>query len=184
MDTWNPTRAIGLDVSLTGTGIANTTGWSTTIGQKNITTLPVQERARAIKTLAAKILLEIGTPDLVVIEAPSYASKGGGAHERSGLWWWLVERIASWESTELVEVPPSLVKKYATSRGNASKEQMVDAVARRYPQYETGGDNNQCDAVVLAAMGADYLGHPITDMPKTHQDALLKVAWPELEVAR
>ncbi|MFC9941227.1 hypothetical protein [Nocardiopsis alba] len=118
----NPTRVVGLDVSLTGTGVANTNGWSASIGQKNITTLPTQERARAIKKLADKILLEIGAPDLVVIEGPSYASKGGGNHERSGLWWWLVERIASWESTELVEVPPSLVKKYAIGKGQASKE--------------------------------------------------------------
>lgn len=184
MDTCNPARVIGLDASLTGTGIADTNGWSTAIGEKGLTTLPLQERARAIKTLAAKILLEVGIPDLVVIEGPSYSSKGGGAHERSGLWWWLVERVASWESTQIVEVPPSLVKKYAVGKGQAPKEQMVDAVARRFPHYETGGDNNQCDAVVLAAMGADYLGHPVVDMPKTHRDALAKVAWPELEVAR
>jgi crossover junction endodeoxyribonuclease RuvC len=176
-------RVVGIDASLTGSGIASTAGWCTTIGAPGVTTLPVAERADAIKTLAAKILLELGTPDLVLIEGPSYSSKGGGGHERSGLWWWIVERVASWETTAIAEVPPSLVKKYATGKGQAKKEQMVDAVARRFPWFETKGDNNQVDAVVLAAMGADYLGTPLAPMPATHRSALDKVAWPEAAVA-
>lgn len=37
------------------------------------------------------------------------------------------------------------------------------------------------DALVLAAMGADHLGQPLTPMPATHRTALNGVQWPDQE---
>ena len=39
-------------------------------------------------------------------------------------------------------------------------------------------NNNEADALVLAAMGADHLGAPLVDLPQTHRAALDAVQWP------
>ena len=52
------------------------------------------------------------------------------------------------------------------------------AAARRFPDVEVT-NNNEADALVLAAMGARHLGRPIDDMPKSHLTALDAVRWPE-----
>jgi crossover junction endodeoxyribonuclease RuvC len=67
---------------------------------------------------------------------------------------------------------------YATGKGTAGKGAVVDAVARRLPAWPTEGDDNAADAVILMAAGRDWLGHAITDMPKTHRAALDKAIWP------
>ncbi len=69
---------------------------------------------------------------------------------------------------------------YATGKGVGGKAAVIDAVARRWPQYETRGDNNMCDAIVLAAMGADWAGQPMAAMPAANRKALDKVVWPEM----
>jgi crossover junction endodeoxyribonuclease RuvC len=69
---------------------------------------------------------------------------------------------------------------YATGKGNAAKGAVIDAVTRRFPDWATEGNDNAADAVALMAAGRDWLGHPITDLPKTHRAALDKATWPTL----
>jgi crossover junction endodeoxyribonuclease RuvC len=126
-----------------------------------------------------RITEQIGTPDLVVMETPAFSRSGGGAHERAWLWWELYGYLATHH------IPTALMGTgqrctYATGKGNASKEAVVDAVARRWPAWETQGDNNLADAVVFMAAGLDWSGHPITAMPKTHRAAIDKATWPNL----
>lgn len=177
---------IGLDPSLTGTGIASSRGWVEVIGYKKartkdpgITQLPHLARLTAMKTVLAAITCGIGTPDLVVMETPAFSRSGGGAHERAWLWWELYRYLANHD------VPTGLMGTgqrctYATGKGAASKEAVVDAVARRWPAWQTAGDNNAADAVVFMAAGRDWLGNPLTDMPKTHRAAIDKATWPTL----
>jgi crossover junction endodeoxyribonuclease RuvC len=73
---------------------------------------------------------------------------------------------------------PNHRMQYATGKGAATKNLIVDAVARRWPTWPTNGDDNAADAVVLMAAGRDWLGHPLTTLPKTHRDALDKAIWP------
>ena len=80
----------------------------------------------------------------------------------------------------MLVVPASSRAKYATGRGNAGKDEVLLAVSRRYPHAPIV-NNDQADAVALAAMGARLLGEPIEDsLPKTHLDALAKLAAPEI----
>ncbi|MET8864641.1 hypothetical protein ABZW11_17025 [Nonomuraea sp. NPDC004580] len=175
-----PPRVVGLDISLTGTGIACSAGWCDAIGLPGITSLPLARRDAALDQLAYDITQHIGpTTGLVVIEAPAYSRSGGGAHERSGLWWRVVHRLLRWD-IPVVEVNPGHRSTYATGKGNASKTAVVDAVARRWPAWQTHGDDNAADAVVLMAMGLDALGHPLVDLPKAQRDALTKITWPEV----
>lgn len=169
----------GLDVSLTGTGVASSLGWCELIGQKAITGMPLPDRLSAVDRLKQRILNTVGAPDLVVIEAPAFSRTAGGSLERSALWWLLVSSLYA-RDIPVAQVFPQTRMRYATGKGAASKSAIVDAVARRWPMFDTGGNDNLADAAVLATMGADYLGHPLADVPQTHRLALKTVNWPDI----
>lgn len=169
---------VGIDPSLTATGIASTVGWCHVIGRTGITTLPLVDRIHAVDVLLDGIKSHIGRPDLVVIEQPAFSRTSGGALERHALYWLIVRALRRAE-IPVAEVTARGRMRYATGKGAATKSAVVDAVARRFPGYETGGNDNLADAVVLAAMGADHLGHPLTPMPATHRAALDGVQWPD-----
>jgi hypothetical protein len=178
-------RVIGLDLSLTGTGVASSLGWCERIGDDGITTIEaLPERVRALESLRGRVLAAIGqNVDLVVIEQAAYSRSGGGAVERAWLWYEVVSYLLR-KSVPVATVITGTLKRYATGagvrKGSSTKGAVIDAVARRWPGYETGGDDNLCDAVVLTAMGADHLGHALAPMPKNHRAALDAVQWPEV----
>ncbi len=171
---------VGLDISITGTGLACSAHPHThLIGKKNLTTTPIKFRVQLLADLRAEILTwtKAQNPTLVAIEEPAYSRSGGGAVERHYLYIAVIAGLVN------ADIPVAVVNsskriKYALGKGSGSKTAIADAVARRFPAYETGGNDNRCDAVILAAMGADYLGHPIATMPKAHRDALEGVQWP------
>ncbi|WP_432185435.1 hypothetical protein [Streptomyces tendae] len=181
-----PPLVVGVDPSLTGTGIASSNGWVEVHGYKRprakdpgITQLPHPERIQAMRDLLALVTTTIGYPDLAVIELPAVSRSGGGAHERGWFWWQLYHHLT------LNEVPVALMAPnaralYATGKGNAAKGAVIDAVSRRYPAWTTDGNDNAADAVALMAAGRDWLGHPLTQLPKTHRAALDKATWPTL----
>lgn len=167
----NP-RVIGCDLSLSGTGLGSNAGWTVTL--KPPAKLRGHER---MAWLLEQIASYTRGADLVVIEGPSYGSQAGqaGHHERAGLWWLVTHRL--WVAGQpLAVAPPKSVKKFATGNGNAGKDSMMLAAARRFPDFD--GDNNACDALFLAALGADHLGVPMVVMPQAHRVALDGVAWP------
>jgi Holliday junction resolvasome RuvABC endonuclease subunit len=172
-------RVIGADLSLTASGIASTLGWTDLIGTNGITKLPAWERSDNITTLAHQIADLAKSANLVVIEQVSAAKAYGGASERAGLFW-EVARLLRGRGIPFAEATPAQLKLYATGKGQCPKGTVIDAVARRWPAFETKGDDNLCDAVVLCAMGADHLGAPLADVPKAHRAALGKIAWPEV----
>lgn len=181
-----PPTVIGIDPSLTGTGIASSDGWVNVIGYKKtrakdpgITQLPHPQRIRAMRTLANQILDRIYLPDLIVMELPAVSRSGGGAHERGWLWWHLYSELTQ-TNLPIGLMAPNARALYATGKGTAAKGAVIDAVTRRFPAWTTEGNDNAADAVALMAAGRDWLGHPITDLPKTHRAALDKATWPTL----
>lgn len=168
-------RVLGLDLSLTCTGIAGP-GWTDTI------TPPAALRGaeRMLWIRAALLDDYLAGAGLVVVEGPSYGSQAGqrGHHERAGLWW-LIRCALHNLDVPVAVVPPAALKRYATGRGNASKADMLLAAARRFPWFD-GSTADEADALWLAAMGADHLGHPLADMPATHRAALAGVEWPAI----
>lgn len=169
-----PPRVLGLDLSLTASGLAGN-GYADTIKP------PAKLRDVARLDWIRREILDryLYQIDLAVMEGPSYGSarqSQSGHHERAGLWW--VVRVAiEHNGVPLAIVSPKGRAKYATGNGNAGKDDVVREVARRFDWFE--GDNNAADALILAAMGADHLGVPMATMPATHRVALDAVAWPE-----
>jgi crossover junction endodeoxyribonuclease RuvC len=159
-------KAVGLDLSLTSTGVAVATPNGAITDR--ITSKPVPNATHA---------------DLVIIEGPSYGSTTPHQHDRAGLWWLVVADLRNL-AYQVVEVPPSTRMRYATGRGNANKDDVLSAVIRRYPHVDVNG-NDEADALILAAMGARHLGLPLEGkvlagpiLPLTHLAAMDAVHWP------
>ena len=188
-------RIIGVDLSLTSTGVAvidTVDGQLLDITLRTITSKPTKAKDATTSLHDRAVRLDrierdlfegplFGHFDLAVIEAPSYGSSNGGKHERSGLWWAVVRRLKD-QVGAVAEVPPSSRMKYATGSGQADKDKVLAAVIRRYPHVPVDG-NDQADALLLAAMGARHLDQPVEDsLPITHLAAMDKVEWPSVNV--
>jgi crossover junction endodeoxyribonuclease RuvC len=178
---------IGLDLSLTSTGLAwagiddgalvvTRTHRIRSTGTKDA---PLGDRHGRLRKLVGDLCHVIGYVDLLVVEAPSFGSVHGSQHDRSGLWWLTLDRIhEDGRARNVVEVPPTCRAKYATGKGNASKDQVLAAAVKRFHDWDITG-NDVADAVILAAMGARHLGHPIDQMPAAHLTAMDAVRWPD-----
>jgi len=186
--------AIGLDLSLTAAGIATPAGLRTT-GEKGKIGASLADRRGRISRQTTRILDAVigeagvtwspfpdsGNPPMVVaLESPAQHAKTPGQHDRSGLWWRVVHELSAWPDVYVCEVGIAALKKYATGKGNAGKDEVLAAVVRRYSDHQVA-DNNQADALVLRAMVADHYGAPLAEVPARHREALSSVAWPVLE---
>lgn len=178
-DTGTTPHVIGLDLSLTSTGIASSRGWTERITSKGHRGDTYQQRWERLIAIGVAVDDLTRGADLVVIEAPSYGSVGSGTFDRSGLWWLVVDRLLS-RQINTVAVPPTVRCRYATSKGNASKDAVLAAAVRRFPAYDIDG-NDIADAVWLMALGMDAIGHQLAVMPESHHIAVASVAWPDIE---
>lgn len=170
-------RVIGLDLSLTATGVIAADGTLLTVSpRKNLLGAD-----RLITMREAILSAALGTdfdPDLAVIEGPAYSrALGVGHHEAAGLWWQVVCTLRSAEIPVAV-VAPTALKKYATGKGNATKPDMRMALYKR-AELDLK-DDNQVDAYWLRAMGLDHFGCAPVWLPLAQRDALDKVRWPEV----
>lgn len=183
-------RIVGIDTSLTGTGVARIVDGKVDtkiIGSKGGAQDGLAMRTERLRSLVKRILefaLEGHDPNadgplpLFLIEQPAYSKTQGHMHDRSGLWWLTVHMLS--KQGLVVEVVPGSLKRYITGKGNASKDQVLTDVVRAYPDVYVS-DNNVADALVLAAMGARQLGRPIEPArARITATALEGVRWPQI----
>lgn len=183
------TTVVAFDLSLTSTGTARIMGRhglppevkSIDVGDVKSKPGPASETTIARRSIRLRrIVTELyglaEGADLVLVEGPSFASQGKGTWDRAGLWWLTVGRLTG-AGLNVVEVPPSSLKQYATGKGNAAKDAVLAAVVRRYPHVPVEG-NDQADALVMAAMGARFAGFPIEEsLPQNQLRAMSGVRW-------
>ncbi len=177
-------RIVGLDLSLTATGVAHDFGTAT-----------LTSRAKGAERLAVLLHLagslcgfkfhdydaapEFSAADLVVIEGYSMGTARQSSHahglgELGG-----VVRLALFEAgIAYVDVAPASLKKYATGKGNASKDEVYGEAIRRLGY--AGKSNDEADALWLRAMALDAYGEPPVTMPALNRSALTAVHWPAL----
>ena len=162
-------RVIGLDLSITATGIADIDGMTSTVGGK-----ASRGDARLIDICLAVLAEKAIGCQLAVIEGLAVHGPGGAmaAAQVMGA----VKITLMQAQVRYVEVPPSSLKKYATGKGNATKADMAVALYKR-AGLELANDN-EVDAWWLRAMGLHHLGHPAVDLPTAHTDTLAKITWP------
>lgn len=175
---------VGIDLSLTATGLAEynlDTGLfqCETFGTKGKRSDTYAMRGDRISGMAEHIVnwATAGErdPSLVVVEGPSYGSQNGSQHDRSGLWWLVVSELLARDIPVLV-VPPRTRAKYATGNGNSGKDVVLAHVIEQYGDFMDEcriANDNEADAVAMAAMGARYLGEPQEEsLPETNLAAM------------
>lgn len=177
---------IGLDSSLTSLGIA-TPDSADALRWKH------EDKGHArVEWLRAEVLDRSKHADLVVIEGPSYGSKMlPGQHETAGLWWILTHGLWRLGIPYAVASPHSRTIYATGSAFPAPKEHPKEKRARIAKGMvhtfvveqlgiwcEGGGKYDASDAMTLAAMGLDWLGHPLVTVPKQQRRALNGVHWP------
>jgi crossover junction endodeoxyribonuclease RuvC len=177
---------VGIDLSLTATGLSDLDLDSgrfsnvDTYGTKGKRGDKYAQRGDRLRQMVDYIVSWATAgpqdPSLVVIEGPALGNTKGSQFDRSGLWWLVVDDFLRAGIPVLV-VPPKTRAKYATGNGNAGKETVVAHAVETYTHLIDHGDridnDNEADAVVLAAIGARYLGYPVEEeLPQANLDAM------------
>lgn len=166
----------GIDTSLTGTGVVDREGLRFKLGTPAVGMDLYKRRAR-LRGHARRIIdhATAGGVDLVVIEQPAYSKAMGQMHDRSGLWWFIVDELIE-QGIPVMEITPSSLKKFATGAGNCSKGDMRMALYQRTDIDEK--DDNKVDAWWLRAFGAALAGEPLVTLPKKNLEALASYELP------
>lgn len=166
---------IGLDLSITATGISTTLRDRTYRPKCQGPNQDVRLRWIAEEIRGDLYLVSAGRYiDLAVIEdLPTHAHSAG----ITGMVHGAVRAMLLDEEIPYVLVAPATLKKFATGRGNCDKTAMaVAALKRAGVEFE---DDNACDAWWLRMAGMCAYGQDLGwSVPADQVAALAKVAWP------
>ncbi len=159
---------LGIDPSLTGTGIAYDGGRCT------IHTSSDQTDGERLERIYSAVLELAAQPTrLAVVEDLPTHGMGAG---RTGMAQGVVRLALHNLHIPLLTVTPATLKKYATGKGNAGKGDMRMALYQRLGLDLR--DDNQVDALFLRHLGLHLLGEPVLDLPQVNLSALVKLALP------
>lgn len=151
---------LGFDPSLTSSGFAYCVEGKYHTGRITPKKLKAAERLDFIQQsfyeLIDKVYVSTGRMDLIVYEGYAMGMPNGQGRlfdigELGG-----VLKLVAWDmGVDVLLVPPTNLKKFATGKGNAKKDQVIQAVADVWgyniPQ------NDEADAFALLKMGEAYV---------------------------
>lgn len=166
-------RAVGIDASLTATGLACVDGTCRTFK-------PHLEHPARLHELAARLGAKLYSqrPDIVVIEGyfsnPKFVHTAIQLAELGGA----LRVMLMEQSIPFVEIQPSALKMFATGNGNANKLFMLGTA--RLLGAEVANDN-EADAWFLRLIALQRY-EPTLDFPQL-TESLTLLDWPALEVA-
>lgn len=179
------TTVVGIDPSLTGTGVA-ILGHPKNATNPNVPTLTTVKSTNQGPTFAdrekriARQIRDIWAAfpplvRLVVIEGLPLVNPRPSAdyQDRSALIIALGARIQN-AGLPLVTVNLSTLKLFAAGNGHAKKPEMIAAMKSLWPHADIGKDDNRADALGLATMGAMHLGWHEPELPHHYAP---KVDW-------
>ena len=179
-------RVVGLDLSLTSTGMSD--GQSHRVTQTSPDD-PLEYRMDRITCCAREFANGsngVGSrAGLAVIEAGAFSrgSQSAAAEYLSALRF-MVRRELWLMGIPFAMISPTSLKLYTTGYGKATKLQMVEAVKARHGLDLSGvlvkyGRYDMADAIALAAMGYAWMGQPLpTEGPPPPRQPLLVAKWP------
>jgi crossover junction endodeoxyribonuclease RuvC len=173
-------RILGIDGSLTATGLASVEGVRTLKPPKNM------RGAERLSWFGNEIRDLSDETDVAIVEGYSFASKA--AREVLGELGGIIRVELYRANVPFVVVQPKSVKKFATGVGNAGKDEVIAAAIRRWG-FE-GVSNNEADAWMLYLMGVYHYNisgrsggsGDYRALTKAEQQVLDQVEWPALEL--
>lgn len=168
-------QVVGLDLSLTSTGIAYRDGSvGTIVGPSDLGDRRLTVLKQAVHVAVGDEDAGLGRrADLVAIEDLPTNAKSSGA---TGMVHGVVRALLLDLEIPYVVLPPATLKAYSTGRGNVDKTAMAISAYKRV-QREFANDD-ECDAFWLRAAALDRLGRPEFDLPAAWRQRLDVVAWP------
>ena len=155
---------IGLDLSLTETGIAYNLDFTGILTPKGI------NGAKRLVSIREGVLSACKGADLVSMEGYAYGAKNQreALGELGG-----VVKVALYEAgIPYMTVPPTVIKKVATGKGTAPKEAVLVAAVKRL-NYG-GANHNESDASWARQIGLLKLGISEVELPKASIEAAEK----------
>lgn len=170
------TGFIGIDWSLTACGVA-----AYVDGEWDRCTIPtkpddgtIEGYLDRVEHIAAKVTAwaDPAAGDVWAIEGPSLGAKGAAVDRMFGGWWLTVKALRDHHAAPWVFAPSSL-KKLATGKGNAGKDEVLLATAKRLPEADVR-NNNESDAVWAAIAASIIRGEPIIQLPANHTAGLTR----------
>jgi len=196
-----PPHVVGVDLSLTATGLAWPDHHTDSLGATGLTNprMSLDERVSGLDALAERLYYAITgrraifdhwLPRLVVIEnLPTGGTAGGVVSTEKGYVWWRVVYLLTGLGIPVLDVSPATGKLYACGMGNANKREVIAGIQEFFPEWEihktskagkvlTTVDDNKADAVPLMALGCELLGEPLVELPAKHRKALDKLELP------
>lgn len=171
---------LGVDPSLTCTGLAKTVGGVVLTSRVRTSSEgdELGDMRRRVRLIVGQVLKFAPEECLTVIEAPIVMRNGrGGAQlERAWLFGMLVDQLIL--RGPIVQVRPATRAMYATGSGSAKKPEVLAAVRALFPLLQVV-DDNEADALAMCAMGARWGGSPVDgDLDKKRARAMVAVRWP------
>ena len=175
---------VGIDPSLAATGLAIIDPGVEvfTLGRKGFEGDGWVERSDRIVGQVRRVAAHIPPAgvDLVVMESMPQGMKNPmpSFGDRWAVWWGVYSTLRG-RGLPVAVVQPTTRAKWATGSGTAKKAVVLAAVREQWPDVRIR-DDNQADALTLAAMGALHLGWPLPfEIKDRHVGALDVVEWPE-----
>jgi Holliday junction resolvasome RuvABC endonuclease subunit len=185
-------RILGIDTSLTATGLARLDLYTTPIVYDDETHLvtfdadvitvsapkPTKDKSKRAMVRRVNALIEQiewcfkdDEPDQVAIESLAYGARGEGAWVLP----WIFGRTL--ELCERYDVPLTVVStsgraKFAAGKGNAPKDAVLLAAGRLFHGKVALTDNNEADAMIVAAVLAQKLELPILPVTQYRMDVV------------
>lgn len=160
-------RVLGLDLSLTATGVCLPDGSTFTIKTRT------KDGDRRLLHISQSIVDVLADVHFAVVEDLPTHAHGAGI---TGMVQGVVRTRLLENGIPYALVVPATLKKFATGKGNADKTGMAIAALKR-AQREFP-DDNQCDAAWLRWAGLTLLGQSEFDMPVAQREALRAVSLP------
>lgn len=167
-------NVIGLDLSLTATGVA-VEGRTQTIREKLEANASELQRVLRLHRLSCRIDRVCRAAELVVIEGYGFNAKHSPGHSLGELGG-VVKVCLLQRGIPFVIVPPNKLKQFATGKGNAPKDAVFAAAIRDGAPVD---DNNAADAYWLRAMALAH--YRDTASNQVRKQVLGSILWPQLE---
>lgn len=184
---------VGVDLSLTGTGVAMLADGAMTttrVTSEGHTADSLLRRFERQTILTDRILELCRGADMVIIETLFTAKNAGALIDRAGLWWRIIGSLHMWQ-IPVVPVTTTQGKKFLTGNGSADKGTMVRCAGKLWPDWEPSSaskSEDEADAIALASIGlaltaqeAGTLEQLPFDMPEYRSEILTKLGtvWKE-----